>query len=90
MIYVFCNIGDVNVFLISVDLINSQAVLFGKEKDGFVLLTAAHASVTQRIHALVWKKSQLLSKKSWCATLSGMQVLFFSCILEEKIILILT
>ncbi|VDN02377.1 unnamed protein product [Thelazia callipaeda] len=68
-----CTGDDLVLINWQIDLINSQAVLRGQGKDGFILLTAAHASVTQRVHALVWKKSQLLSKKSWCATLSGMQ-----------------
>ncbi|CAI5438875.1 unnamed protein product [Caenorhabditis angaria] len=64
---------DVKILNWQVDLFNSQLVLKGCERDGFLLVCAAKAQLLQNIHRSVWKDGLLLSKKSWGALLSGMQ-----------------
>lgn len=68
-----CNAGDVKALNWQIDLFNSQLVLKGCERDGFLVVSAAKAQLLQNIHNGVWKSDLLLSKKSWTALLSGMQ-----------------
>ncbi|UMM15236.1 hypothetical protein L5515_002744 [Caenorhabditis briggsae] len=64
---------DVKLLNWQIDLFNSQLVLKGCERDGFLLVCAAKSQLLQNFHRNVWKRSLLLSKKSWSAKLSGMQ-----------------
>ncbi|CAI4230003.1 unnamed protein product [Auanema sp. JU1783] len=68
-----CTTDDIQMINWQIDLLNSQAVLKGCERDGFILITTSKASLSQKIHKCVWRNGQLLGKKSWSAAISGMQ-----------------
>ncbi|KAK6058380.1 hypothetical protein COOONC_04050 [Cooperia oncophora] len=65
---------DVRSINWQIDLLNSQVVLKGCERAGFVLLTAARASVTQKVASMCdGRNGAVCWKKSWSSIISGMQ-----------------
>ena len=53
----------------------------GIETSGYVIMSAARASVSQNIHRPVWKERALLSKSTWSGGLEGMQ--YYATVSEE-------
>ena len=50
-----------------------QVLLRGIETQGYVIMSAARASVSQNLHRPVWKERALLSKTTWSGGLESMQ-----------------
>jgi hypothetical protein len=48
-------------------------LLRGIETQGYVIMSAARASVSQNLHRPVWKERALLSKTTWSGGLESMQ-----------------
>lgn len=45
----------------------------GCETKGYIIISAAHAKILQRLHPPVWRDRSLVSKTSWVCSLDGMQ-----------------
>ncbi|XP_042235256.1 protein KIAA0100-like isoform X1 [Homarus americanus] len=56
-----------------IELVNSQVLLKGCETQGYVILSAAKAQITQRIHRPVWQDHFLVTKTTWYGSLECMQ-----------------
>ena len=62
------------VFLVLVELYNSQVMLRGMETNGYVIVSAGRASILSSEHQPVWRDRQPRSKTTWIGTLEFMQV----------------
>ena len=80
--------------IVTVEFSNSQVMLRGCETPGYVIVSAAAASIVSCHHKPMWQQQQLKSKTSWVGSVECMQVgskclsiycfycMYFRCILE--------
>ena len=59
---------------VAVKFSNSQVMLRGCETAGYVIVSAAAASILSSIHNHMWQQQQLKSKTSWVGSVECMQV----------------
>ena len=62
------------LYLVLVELHNSQVLVKGCETPGFVIISAAWAKIASCVHIPIWRSNQLRSKSSWTANVDCMQV----------------
>ncbi|CDW54842.1 Fmp27 GFWDK and Apt1 and Zip domain containing pr otein [Trichuris trichiura] len=59
--------------IIAVELISMQVALKGCDTTGYILCTAAHGRIVNKIHQPIWRANQLLGKSTWVTRFTGMQ-----------------
>ena len=78
---VACSLEDVLHRNWCIELVNSQVLLKGIETKGYVIISAARATVTQNMCKPVWRDKTLLSKTTWSGGLETMQ--YYATVGEE-------
>ena len=68
--------------MVSVEFSNSQVMLRGCETAGYVIVSAAAASILSCHHKPMWQQQQLKSKMSWVGSVECMQVRHLGSALE--------
>lgn len=66
----------ISVECVSVELYNSQVMLMGCETSGYVIASAAKASLLSRSHHPLWSDGQLKTKNTLVGSVECMQVQF--------------
>ena len=78
---VACTMDDVLHRNWSIELVNSQVLLKGIETKGYVIISAARATINQNMCKPVWRDKTLLSKTTWSGGLETMQ--YYATVSEE-------
>eukprot|EP00090_Calanus_glacialis_P005198 TRINITY_DN14003_c0_g1_i1.p1 TRINITY_DN14003_c0_g1~~TRINITY_DN14003_c0_g1_i1.p1 ORF type:complete len:1873 (+),score=761.29 TRINITY_DN14003_c0_g1_i1:223-5619(+) len=76
-----CGMDDILHRNWCIELVNSQVLLKGIETKGYVIISAARATVSQNICRSVWREKTLLSKTTWSGGLETMQ--YYATVSEE-------
>jgi len=76
-----CGMEDIMHRNWCIELVNSQVLLKGIETRGYVIISAARATISQNICRPVWKEKTLLSKTTWSGGLETMQ--YYATVSEE-------
>ena len=79
---VACTMEDVLHRNWSIELVNSQVLLKGIETKGYVIISAARATINQNMCKPVWRDKTLLSKTTWSGGLETMQ--YYATVSEEE------